>query len=237
MAIPLQCPPVPAHRRCARKMNQQNIAKIVATALICGLSACEREKASVSLYGRSISQVEIRYAGERTADEVRLRRFILSKPGDSFTSEAIDSDVKSLYESGLVDDVRFLAEPDGPRVKLIAEVTTRPPSGPPLCIGNTAYSDKRLAEASGLTKDRPITINELEKARKKLKMFYISRGYLDAEVVCRAFQGGDPSPEDYLFVVDEGATIPQASTEIIEAQQVMDANRPFTPQPRTKSPQ
>ena len=34
-------------------------------------------------------------------------------------------DVKALFESGLVDDVRILAEDSGEQVKLIAEITTR----------------------------------------------------------------------------------------------------------------
>jgi outer membrane protein assembly factor BamA len=187
--------------------------------MVCVLSGCDREKPSESLYGLFISKIEFRYQGDRTVEEQRLRAFVISKPGDRFTPEAIDSNVKSLNESGLVEDVRFLSKPEGNAVLLIAEVSTRRPFGPPFCIGNTAFSDKNLAGASGLTKDRKVTIEELEKARQKLKAYYVSHGYLGAQVVCRAFQGGDPSPEDYVFVVDEVATIPQASTEEKEAQQ------------------
>ena len=211
-------------------MNQLHLARFVSAMLVCGLSACNRDRTGESLIGRSISQVEIRYAGERTVDERRLRNFISSNPGDSFTPERINSDVKSLYESGLVDDVRFLIEPDGDSVRIIAEVSTRPSFGPPFCIGNTAYSDKRLAEASGLTKEHPITVDALEEARQKLTAFYFSGGYVDAEVVCRAFQGGVPSPEDFIFVVDEGSKVPQGSAETKEAQQ----DAPEQPLPAAK---
>jgi outer membrane protein insertion porin family len=185
-------------------MKQRHITQIFAALMACALSGCDREKASGSFHGRSISKIEFRYQGARTVEEQRLRSFVISKPGDLFTPDAIDSDVKSLYESGLVDDVRFLAEPDGAAVRLIAEVTTRRPFGPPFCIGNTAYSDKTLAEVCGLTKDLAITLEELEKSRQKLKAFYVSHGYPEAEVECRAFNGGDPSPEDFVFVVVEG---------------------------------
>jgi outer membrane protein assembly factor BamA len=167
-------------------MNQSQIAMVIAGILACGLSACDKEDTAGALEGRTVSAVQIRYTGNRVIDEVRLDNLISTKPGDRFTREAIDADVKSLYESGMVNDVRFLAEPDGDSVRLIAEVSTRPPFGPPFCIGNTAYSDKSLAEASGLTKERPITIEGLEKARQQLKAFYVGRGYLDAEVICRA---------------------------------------------------
>ena len=205
-------------------MKPRLIPPIFAAVVACVLSGCDREKSNKSLYGRKISDLEVRYIGDNTVEEKRLRTLITSKPGDRFTIAAIDLDVKALYESGLVDEVRFLSEPDGDAVRLIAEVSTRTPFGPPFCIGNTAYSDKSLAEASGLTTERPITTEGLEKARLQLKAFYVGRGYLDAEVTCRAFQGGDPSPEDYVFVVDEGATVPQASTGEKEAQQAGSSN-------------
>ena len=129
--------------------------------------------------------------------------------GDEITPEALDSDIKSLYESGLVDNVRFFAEPDGDSVKLIAEISTHRPFGPPFCRGNTAYSSLALSEASGLDKEHMVTVESLERARLKLKTFYVSRGYIDAEVVCRAFNGGEPRPDDFIFVIDEGSTVPQ----------------------------
>jgi outer membrane protein insertion porin family len=187
-----------------QKMKQRHITQIFAALMACALSGCDREKASGSFHGRSISKIEFRYQGARTVEEQRLRSFVISKPGDLFTPDAIDSDVKSLYESGLVDDVRFLAEPDGAAVRLIAEVTTRRPFGPPFCIGNTAFSDRRLADATGLSKERPITVESLKVARNSLKDYYVDHGYPEAEVECRAFNGGDPSPDDFVFVVVEG---------------------------------
>ena len=194
-------------------MKPRRITQIFTAVMACWLIGCDREKTSELLYRRNISELEVRYMGDRSVEEKRLRAFIVSKPGDRFTKEMIDTNVKLLYESGLVDDVRFLSEPDGHEVRLIAEVSAHIPSGPPFFTGNTVYSDKILAKASGLTKGLPNTIEELEEAQRKLKAYYVDHGYLDTEVVCRAFQGGDPSPEDYIFVIHEGHTVPQISTE------------------------
>ena len=79
--------------------------------------------------GKNISEVAIRYTGAKTVDEARLRNLMATKAGTVYRAESLDNDIKSLYESGLVDDVRFLAEPVGGSVKLIAEVTTRPGLG------------------------------------------------------------------------------------------------------------
>ena len=71
-----------------------------------------------------------------------------SKAGTKYRAENLDTDIKSLYESGLVDDVRFLAEPIGDSVKLIAEVTTRPGLGGVGFVGNAIFSDQKLAKES-----------------------------------------------------------------------------------------
>ncbi len=186
-------------------MNRSHIALVLAATMAICLTACDKDKSANQFDGRSISHIEIRLTGEKWVDEHRIRTLIVSKPGDKYTPEALDADIKSLFESGLVDDVRFLAELDGERVRLIAEVSARPGFGPPFCIGNTAFSDKRLGDASGLSKERPITVESLMVAKGRLKDYYVKHGYPDVTVECRAFNGGDPSPDDLTFVVVEGS--------------------------------
>ena len=98
--------------------------------------------------GKNISEVAIRYKGARTVDEDRLRNLMASKSGTAYRAESLDNDIKSLYESGLVDDVRFLAEPVDGGVRLIAEVTTRPALGGVGFVGNTIFTEQKLAKES-----------------------------------------------------------------------------------------
>jgi len=196
-----------------QKMNQQNLTKIFVAMLVCWSSACDHDKAEDSMIGRPISEIEIRYMGEVTVSAARLKSIISSKPGSAYTQEAINSDVETLWESGMVDDARFLTEADGDSVRLIAEVSTRRPIGPPFCIGNSTYLDGELFDASGLSLTDAVTIESLAAARQKIEAFYITRGFVDVKVVCRAYKGGDPNPLDFLFVVDEGSTVPQDPAE------------------------
>lgn len=178
---------------------------MLAAALACGLVGCGGGEKEVSFEGKTISQIEIRYAGRRTFGEQRLKNLIAVKPGDRYEAATLDTAIKTLFESGLVDDVRFLAEPEGDSVKIIAEITTRPPMGPAFCIGNTIFSDQTLARECGLKSGDEVTAEAIEAARKKLEAFYVSRGYADVVVTSRSFAGGDPSPDDFIFVVEEGS--------------------------------
>ncbi|MFC7338200.1 POTRA domain-containing protein [Haloferula chungangensis] len=178
------------------------------------LASCERQEANWSPRdGDRIGVVEIRFDGATDIDPVHVANFLKLTDGSSYTAEAVDDDIRALYESGLVDDVRVLAEPADGALRLIYAVTPRPPFGPPFCIGNTAFWDKRLAEASGLSENESITIESLEIARDRIRTFYADRGYPDAEVVCRSWEGGKASVDDYIFVVVEGHLAPQPANE------------------------
>ena len=120
--------------------------------------------------GKNISEVEIRYNGPKTADEARLRNLMTSKAGAQYRSENLDTDIKSLYESGLVDDVRFLAEPVGGSVKLIAEVTTRPFLDGVGFVGNTIFTDQKLAKETKLKAGGTLSDEQILEARRNIEI-------------------------------------------------------------------
>jgi len=153
--------------------------------------------------GKAITSVAIQYRGTRTVDEARLRNFMSVKPGQAYSAEALDKDIRSLYESGLVDDVRFLAEASGAGVKVIAEVTTRPALEAIGFLGNSAFGDKKLARESGLTAGSSLSDAEILSARRKLETFYEAGGFPDVTVSHR-LQPGQGGGAALIFVIEEG---------------------------------
>jgi outer membrane protein insertion porin family len=154
--------------------------------------------------GKTITEVEIRYRGAKTVSEARLRNFMGTKAGGKYSNEQLDEDIRNLYESGLVDDVIWLAEPKGGQVKLIAEVTTRPALGGVGFVGNTAFSDKKLARESGLKGGGSLSDEQILQARRKIEDYYFGYGYPDVMVTHR-MQGTDRAGvADLVFVIDEG---------------------------------
>lgn len=155
--------------------------------------------------GKKISNVEIRYNGAKTVDEARLRNLMASKAGTNYRAENLDADIKSLYESGLVDDVRFLAEPMGGNVKLIAEVTTRPGLGGVGFVGNSIFSDQKLAKESKMKSGGALSDEQILEARRNIEKYYQGYGYPDVTVSHRIQATGQSGLSDLIFVIDEGA--------------------------------
>jgi outer membrane protein insertion porin family len=154
--------------------------------------------------GKNISEVAIRYQGSKTVDEARLRNLMASKTGTPYRSENLDNDIKSLYESGLVDDVRFLAEPVGDSVRLIAEVTTRPALGGVGFVGNSIFTDQKLAKESKIKAGGALSDEQILEARRNIEKYYQGYGYPDVTVTHRTQATGQAGLSDLIFVIDEG---------------------------------
>jgi outer membrane protein insertion porin family len=154
--------------------------------------------------GKNISTVVIRYRGAKTVDEDRLRNLMVSKAGTAYRAESLDNDIKSLYESGLVDDVRFLAEPVGAGVNLIAEVTTRPSLGGVGFVGNSIFTDQKLAKESKMKAGGALSDEQILEARRNIEKYYQGYGYPDVTVSHRTQSSGQEGLSDLIFVIDEG---------------------------------
>ncbi len=155
--------------------------------------------------GKSITAVDIRYNGTKTVDEARIRNLMATKPGTTYRAENLDNDIKSLYGSGLVDDVRFLAEPVGSGVRLIAEVTTRPALGGVGFVGNGIFTDQKLAKESKLKAGGSLSDEEILEARRNIEKYYQGYGYPDVTVTHRTQATNQQGLSDLIFVIDEGS--------------------------------
>lgn len=154
--------------------------------------------------GKNITALDIRYRGAKTVDEARLRNLMATKAGVNYRAETLDNDIKSLYESGLVDDVRFLAEPQGAGVKVIADVLTRPALVGVGFVGNTIFSDQKLAKETKLKAGGAMSDAEILEARRNLEKYYQGYGYPDVIVTHRTQPTAQEGASDLIFILDEG---------------------------------
>jgi len=154
--------------------------------------------------GKKITGVDVTFSGPKTVDAARIRNFMSIREGQLYDSSKLDDDIRSLYESGLVDDVRFLAEQSDSGVRLIAEVATRPSLAGVGFVGNTVFSDRKLAKESGLEAGGPLSDQKIISARRKIEEAYQSSGYPDVDVNYRSQESEQQGYADLVFVIEEG---------------------------------
>lgn len=153
---------------------------------------------------KKITEVEIRYRGARTVDENRLRGFMAVRAGRTYKQASLDEDIRTLYSSGLVDDVQFFAENVSGGVKVIAELVTRPLINGIGFAGNTVFKDRTLANETDLSVGQILSDKEIIKARKNIEEYYQGYGYPDVTVKHRLQATEREGYADLVFVVEEG---------------------------------
>lgn len=155
--------------------------------------------------GKNISDVSIRYIGAKTVDEARLRNLMVTKSGSVYRAENLDNDIKTLFESGLIDNVKFLAEAAGEGVRVIAEIQTRPAIHGVGFVGNTIFTDQKLAKETKLKSGGTMSDAEILEARRNLEKYYQGYGYPDVLISHRTQSTGQDGLSDLIFVIDEGS--------------------------------
>src|SRR5437868_7993042 len=120
------------------------ISCLVAIALALG--------SGVSLHGQAPSQqgppiirsIEIQYVGPQTISKERVAAQIRTKAGQPYSESLAEQDIRTLYATGAVQNVRIFAEPEGDGVKVIVVLQTRPHVNEIEIVGAERVSAKKL---------------------------------------------------------------------------------------------
>ena len=85
-----------------------------------------------------------------------------------------------------------------------SEVTTRAEVGGVGFVGNSVFSDKKLAKETKLKSGGTLSDAAILDAKRNLEKYYQGYGYPDATVSYRLQPTGQKGVSDLIFVIDEG---------------------------------
>lgn len=182
----------------------QRAIRMMSIGLMALTSQVTAQDLPIPLSERTITDIKINIDGPKTVSENRLKNFMSVKPGQKLSFDKLDDDVKRLYESGLVDDVDFLAEPnDDNGVTIIANVETRPSLQAIDFEGNTIFSSKKLRDESEMTSGGALNDAEILKGKRNIERMYQEKGFPDATVTYRITKS-DNGLSTLIFQINEG---------------------------------
>jgi outer membrane protein insertion porin family len=124
--------------------------------------------------------------------------------GQPYSEQTVEDDVRSLYATGLVTNVRIYGEPLPDGVKVIVVVQTRVTLTEVAIQGNEAVKTKRLRRELNLKTGSPLDEQALEQARQKLVELYARRGYPDTDVQYKIAVNEERGTATVTFAISEG---------------------------------
>src|SRR5213083_2005230 len=152
-----------------------------------------------------IRAIEVEYTGPASISRERILAQMRTKVGQPYSNEIVQEDIKALYRTGYIRNVRIFAQPEGDGVKVIVAVQTRSIVREIEIDGAEQVKAKRLRKEIKLKLNQPVNEQQLDEARQKIVEVYQGRGYNDVSVQFRV----DPIDEKrgtarVVFTVNEG---------------------------------
>jgi outer membrane protein insertion porin family len=153
----------------------------------------------------AIRAIEVQYTGPATISKERILAQMRTKVGQVYSNEVVQEDIKALYKTGYIRNVRIFAQPEGDGVKVIVAVQTRAIVREIEITGAERVKPKRLRKEIKVQLNHAIDEAALEESREKMIEVYQGHGFNDVSIEFRV----DPIDEKrgtarVVFTVNEG---------------------------------
>src|SRR5947207_3926209 len=152
-----------------------------------------------------IRSMDVQYTGPATISKERILAQMLAKFGQPYSNEVVQEDIKALYKTGYIRNVRIFAQPEGDGVKVTVAVQTRSIVREIEITGAERIKPKRLRKEIKVKLNHAVDEQALEESREKIIEVYQGHGFNDVSVQFRV----DPIDEKrgtarVVFTVNEG---------------------------------
>lgn len=154
--------------------------------------------------GPTVRDIEVQYAGPASVSRERILGNMRTRVGQPFNQQAVEDDIRNLYGTGDVTNVRIFSEPRGDGVKVTVVVQTR------AVIREISINGTRRLRAGSLkrkltTKEGGILNEEIvEQDRQKILQTYLDRGYSDVNAQANITFNETAGTAAVTFTINEG---------------------------------
>lgn len=142
----------------------------------------------------------VRIEGNQRIDAGTIRSYMLIQPGDSFEQDRIDRSLKTLYATGLFQDVQLLRSGN----TLIVRVVENPLVNRVAFEGNKKLTDDQLKPEVQVRPRAVFTPSVAEADRKRILDLYAQRGNYDTTVEPQIIRL-DQNRVDVVFQINDGS--------------------------------
>src|SRR5262250_1281891 len=119
-----------------------------------------------------IRAIDVEYTGPATISKERILAQMRTKVGQLYSNEVVQEDIKALYKTGYIRNVRIFAQPQGDGVKVIVVVQTRAVVREIEITGAERVKPKRLRKEIKVQLNHAVDEKVLEESREKMIEVY-----------------------------------------------------------------
>ncbi|WP_395743400.1 outer membrane protein assembly factor BamA [Prosthecobacter sp.] len=152
-----------------------------------------------------VQDVQIIQKGAVKLDENRIRSQLSTRVGQPFSNDAVERDIRALYNTGAVENLEINAVDVPGGVKVIVEIVGRGGIAEINFIGNTAIENSKLRKEIGVKVGDPVDDIKLSAAQQKIVEVYEKKGFSDVTTSYDITPSAREGFSTVTFKVEEGA--------------------------------
>ena len=151
-----------------------------------------------------VKSIEVQFTGPQTVSKEKILANMRTRVGSQYSPRVTDEDVRNLYATGNLTNVRMFGEPQGDGVKVIVIVATKGTLAEVVINGNTKVKISKLRDEISSKPGAPVSDATLQADRQKIVDYYQTKGYGDVDVRFRMENVGKAGTVRAVFDVMEG---------------------------------
>jgi outer membrane protein insertion porin family len=160
---------------------------------------------SVRAQTPSVKAIEVQYAGPATVSKERIMANMRTTVGKPYSQQTVEEDIRNLYATGVVNNVRIFGEPSKDGVKVIVVVQTKASISEIVVEGATAISEKRIRREITLKPGDVLNEATLQENRQKIVDLYQNKNFPDAQVAFKSDVNEKDGKARVVFTITENA--------------------------------
>ncbi|MEO6738857.1 MAG: outer membrane protein assembly factor BamA [Chthoniobacteraceae bacterium] len=152
-----------------------------------------------------VKSIEVQFIGPQTVSKEKIVANMRTRVGRPYSPRVTEEDVRNLYSTGNLTNVRMFGETQGDGVKVIVVVATKSTLAEVVINGNTKVKTSKLRDEISSKPGNPVSESTLEADKQKIIEYYQGKGFGDVDVRYRTENVGKQGSVRAVFDVSEGA--------------------------------
>lgn len=172
---------------------------------LCGAASAYGQAAPPMPQGPPIiSAIEVQYVGPQTISKERVLAQLRTKPGQPYSEPLVEQDIRALYATGAVQNVRIFGAADGEKVKVMVVLQTRSLVNEIEINGAERISARTLRKRIALKINGRLSEQDLEEGRQKIIETYQGKGFTDVDVKYTINTDEERGTSRVVYTITEG---------------------------------
>jgi len=154
--------------------------------------------------GPIVKSIDVQYAGSASVAKEKILANMRTRVGRPYDDKVVEEDIRNLYATGNITNVRIFGEPAADGVKVIVVVASKAQISEVVLNGATRIKTSRIRKE--ITAKPGDSLNEanLEADRQKIIQYYADKGFPETEVKLDIEQNEQAGSARVVFNVNEG---------------------------------